>query len=281
MNNSNPNSNALFQQYLLEKELGNLILNTPQENRRGLYRAVYKRFYEELPAERKALLFRSEAQKKVVSDLKFKLVKPFLSSADLTFMEIGAGDNHFLNHLAKCLRQLISIEAADDMIPYSDHENISVIIDDFPPYNVGSNSVDLAFSSHFIEHLHPEDAYLHMLDFKRILKVNGYYICITPNKIYGPHDISGYFSQEAEGLHIKEYTYSSLTSLFRKAGFRNLRSVAKIGETPSKFKLIQKIWLERLILALPFQQRRKVMGRFFIRKSPFRPLEQVIIVAQK
>ena len=39
------------------------------------------------------------------------------------------------------------------------------------------------------------------------------YICITPNRLDGPHDVSQYFDGVARGFHMKEYTTAALARL--------------------------------------------------------------------
>src|SRR4029077_6624361 len=46
------------------------------------------------------------------------------------------------------------------------------------------------------------------------------YVCVTPNRLNGPHDISQYFDYEACGFHLKEYTTVELGQLFESVGFR-------------------------------------------------------------
>ncbi len=54
----------------------------------------------------------------------------------------------------------------------------------------------------------------------------GAFICITPNRLAGPQDISRYFDPVATGLHLKEYLIAELAKLFRDAGFTQVRAFA-------------------------------------------------------
>jgi SAM-dependent methyltransferase len=73
-----------------------------------------------------------------------------------------------------------------------------------------------------MEHLHPDDALLQLTNVYRALAPGGVYICLTPNRLTGPHDISCYFDTVATGFHLKEYTASELIPLFRHVGFRSV-----------------------------------------------------------
>lgn len=76
-----------------------------------------------------------------------------------------------------------------------------------------------------MEHLHRADAFEHLQDIRRVLVAGGAYICITPNRLAGPHDISGYFDPIATGLHSR-IPDRRIGGAFRSAGFRHVRAFA-------------------------------------------------------
>ena len=82
-----------------------------------------------------------------------------------------------------------------------------------------TNTINVVYSHQVIEHLHPDDAVTHLQEVYRVLSPGGAYICATPNRLNGPHDISKYFDREATGFHLKEYTTTELYGLFRQEGF--------------------------------------------------------------
>jgi len=53
----------------------------------------------------------------------------------------------------------------------------------------------------------------------RALAPGGIYLCVTPNRLYGPSDVSGYFYDIATGFHLREYSARELSRLFTEAGF--------------------------------------------------------------
>ena len=73
-----------------------------------------------------------------------------------------------------------------------------------------AGSVDLAFSDQLMEHLHPDDAVEQLRNIHRALKPGGVYVCVTPNRLYGPSDISAFFDDEARGFHLKEYSLDEI-----------------------------------------------------------------------
>lgn len=74
-----------------------------------------------------------------------------------------------------------------------------------------------------MEHLHPDDAFEQLENIYRTLTLGGIYICITPNRLNGPHDISRHFDEVATCFHLKEYTTLELSNLFKKVGFSKIR----------------------------------------------------------
>ena len=53
-----------------------------------------------------------------------------------------------------------------------------------------NNSIDVVYSHQLMEHLHEEDAIDQLQSIYNALRPGGKYICITPNKVLGPWDIS-------------------------------------------------------------------------------------------
>ena len=79
--------------------------------------------------------------------------------------------------------------------------------------------MDVAYSNQLMEHLHPDDAVEQLQSIFRVLKKGGRYVCVTPNRVSGPWDISMYFDETATGFHLKEYSAAELRDTFRRAGF--------------------------------------------------------------
>src|SRR3712207_8321428 len=60
------------------------------------------------------------------------------------------------------------------------------------------------FRSQLMEHLHPEDAAEQLANIARALAPGGVYVCVTPNRLYGPSDISMYFDDVRSEEHTSE-----------------------------------------------------------------------------
>ena len=82
----------------------------------------------------------------------------------------------------------------------------------------------LVFADQLIEHLHPVDAEAIHRDIFTALRPGGAFICYSPNRLLGPHDLTRYFDGEApEGLHLREYSLRELAELLRRQGFARVR----------------------------------------------------------
>jgi SAM-dependent methyltransferase len=99
-----------------------------------------------------------------------------------------------------------------------------IVYDGYRLDAIPSNSIDLVFSDQLIEHFHPEDTKVHFELVHRILKPGGKYVFRTPHALTGPHDVSQYFSYEAEGFHLKEWTYTEIKTMLSGAGYSELHA---------------------------------------------------------
>ena len=163
------NDQLLYRQYLLEKELAQIIRASSTKGRRGIYSEVYDRFFHELSSERKQIMVRTPEQQLQITNLQLKAIRPLISTKDGVFLEIGSGGTDFSAAVAIEFEEVIALEASAKMISDSEFpQNLTFAIADAPPYPLLDSSVDLAFCSHFIEHLQPEDALLHFKEIHRI-----------------------------------------------------------------------------------------------------------------
>lgn len=272
------------QQYKLEKELAQRLLNAGRQARRQLYSQVYREYAQRLPPHRQLAQQQTpQAQYHAVA-LQAQLLNPFLNQ-DTTFLEVGSGNNALALYLAQQVGRVIAVDAVvENKDNFDLPANFQLIEVDMPPFDLPAESVDVAYSCHFIEHLHPEDAYKHMVEMRRLLAPGGHYICVTPNRLYGPHDISRHFDKVASGLHLKEYGYQELVSLLRSAGFKRIKKLYGIGQPPTYRSILPYQVAEIVLDHLPHDIRHRILARLARGRranEPFRPLEQVVVVATK
>ncbi|MGH8576361.1 MAG: class I SAM-dependent methyltransferase, partial [Gammaproteobacteria bacterium] len=108
-----------------------------------------------------------------------------------------------------------------------------------------------------------------------VLRQNGIYLCVTPNRLNGPHDISKYFDDEATGLHIKEYTNAELQALFLAAGFSDCCAYAGVEGRYLRLPVSLPVAIETILQRLPISIRRSIA-----RRQPFTALLGVRMAAR-
>jgi len=139
-------------------------------------------------------------------------------------------------------------------------DNFDLIIYDGYNLPVEENSTDVVFSDQLIEHLHPEDTEFHFQLVRNILRPQGVYVFRTPHRFSGPHDVSRYFSDEPEGFHLKEWTYSEIARVLKR-----LKYSSWFGYKWTKRNLVKKpfayfVVIERILGLLP-KRLKKIVSR--------------------
>ncbi len=208
--------------YDVETLLADKLRSAGSAQRRTLYNEVYDELCRLVPNHPMLVAKVSEQglMAKVRRELQF--LRRFLT-AETVFMEIGAGDCSLSIEVAKHVRQVYAVEVCEAITRgVCWPQNAKLIITDGTAIPVPDGSVTVAYSNQVMEHLHPDDAMEQLLQVHRALKPAGCYVCITPNALNGPHDISRLFDQVARGFHMREYTFRELETMFRRAGFRRV-----------------------------------------------------------
>jgi SAM-dependent methyltransferase len=218
----------LWEQYEVEKDLAARLRNAPRMERRKLYSSAYDELFRRIPHHRQLTRKMSAEQIAAHVSLQLRLLGRFLH-ADTCFLEIGAGDCALSLHVAERVRRVYALDVStlltqDVRVP----RNFELILSDGVSIPVPQGSVTLAYSNQLMEHLHPEDAAEQLANIYDAIAPGGAYVCITPNRLTGPHDISRYFERTASGFHLKEYTIAELRAIFRRAGFRRTVQYARL-----------------------------------------------------
>jgi SAM-dependent methyltransferase len=273
----------LARQFELERALARRLLAA--SDRRGLYAEAYAELFRSFPRRHDPIEERQESQELVRLQLRLldRVLRP-----DTRFVEFGGGDCALAIALAGRVARVTAVEAARRPgleLPAS----VELVLSDSPPYPLAAGAYDLAFSSHFLEHLHPDDARAHLREVHRLLAPGGVYVCVTPNRLWGPHDVSRYFADRACGLHLREYTHRDLLASLRSAGFRR-RHPIRLSRTGVDGLVVRQgrglriaTAIEEVALgALPVALRRRVL--LAVARGtppPLRRLEQVIVSAER
>ncbi|VEP12684.1 Methyltransferase type 11 [Hyella patelloides LEGE 07179] len=256
--------------YEIEKELATQLRNSTHQERQYLYTALYDELFRKVPLHPQ-LALKSSSKKAIawIVAQRMQLLKSFLSS-DTTYLEVGPGDCGLSMEVAKKVKQVYAIDVSNEIVKNIDFpSNFQFVISDGCSIPIAENSIDVAYSHQLMEHLHPDDALTQLKNIYKAIKPGGVYICITPNRLSGPHDISKYFDEVATGFHLKEYTVSELYQVFRTVGF----SQVNLYKSRDRYNL--KIPLntvtipmlragEKVIGQLPYSLRRKIASQLLL-----------------
>jgi SAM-dependent methyltransferase len=220
-------SEELRQHYEIEKELANRLRNSRRGERTTMYAQVYDELFRRVPKHPQwTRQNTTDHEAKVQGHL--RLLRPFLTP-NTTFLEVGAGDCALPRLVAPLVRKAYGLEVSEELTRgIQNTEKFQVLLSNGCEIPLPDNTIDVAYSFQVMEHIHPDDAIDQLKDLYRVLKPSGLYYCITPNRLYGPNDISRDYDREATGLHLKEYSITDLLKLFRSIGF-------------------EKVWIERMI----------------------------------
>jgi SAM-dependent methyltransferase len=210
--------------YRVERRLADRLRRAPDaEARRRIFATMYDDLFREVP-DHPRLRARDEAAAERAREIDWDLaqLRPFLEPG-CTFLEVGAGDCALSERVAEGAGKVYAVDISDQSarrLP----ANVQTVISDGTSVPVPPGSVDVAFSDQLMEHLHPDDAITQLAGIHRALRPGGVYVCITPNRLYGPSDISAYFDDEAQGFHLREYSLREIVCILRVAGFGEVRT---------------------------------------------------------
>jgi SAM-dependent methyltransferase len=248
----------LREAYTIEKELADRLRKAPWDERRHLYTELYNEWLQRVPSS--PMITRRNQPEYRVPDVAIQMgfLRRFLR-ADMTFLEVGPGDCSLAIEVAKIVRQVYAVDVSDEIAkPATWPTNFVLAISDGRTVPVRPASVDLAYSNQLMEHLHPDDASEQLQGIYESLKPGGAYVCITPNRINGPHDISKYFDDVATGFHLKEYTNLELSTLLHEAGFSRVRRYIGTRGVYRPIPLLTVYMAERLMGRLSHQLRQTI-----------------------
>jgi len=245
---------SVIAQYEYEREMATRLRQATREERLSLYSEVYDTLYKRFP-DHPGLTRRHTAERMQQLHPLFERIRPLLMP-DSLFLEIGAGDCLLAYQVAQLVKKVYALEVSAEKVatPPPELSNFELVLFDGFHFPLPDATFDIAFSNQVLEHLHPEDAREHLQQVYRLLKPGGCYICIVPHRFTGPHDISRYFTEEATGLHLKEYTYYELASLFRQVGFARMRGLIRRRWVPVGYLTV----LEHLLEPFPYRLRKKL-----------------------
>jgi len=212
-----PSMDRVYEHYTIEKQLADRLRAAPADQRTRVYGEVYNELFRRIPDHPQLSIDSAERNCQVLAKLRF--VSRFINK-ESCLMEIGASDCAFSINAAPLIRRGIVVDVSKVIVSAAaEAANLEVVISDGVSLPVEPGSVDVAYSDQLMEHLHPDDAWAQLVNVAKAVRPGGVYICITPNRVYGPHDVSRGFDEVATGLHLREYSGREIRKLFLNAGF--------------------------------------------------------------
>ena len=242
--------------YQVEVEQANRLRSATATERRSLYSKVYGDYFRQLPFHPQLTIKHNETFKKSRVDYQLRQILPFIHENG-KFLEVGAGDCSLSIAASKYCKEVYALEVSNEIADNSQFPpNVKLILFDGFNIPLQENSIRVAYSNQLMEHLHPDDAEEQLRSIFRVLRKDGIYICITPNRISGPHDISRFFTNKPVGFHLREYSANDLRDIFLRTGFKRViaYTILKGRKVELPFFLVKII--EQLAEAMPTKWRK-------------------------
>ena len=252
--------------YHIERELAERLRQASPAERRRLYTKIYDEWHRRVSLDRElAPRADPERARRDCARLARRL-QPILPRAGVV-LEIGAGDGALARRLAPGARFTCALEVSPAILRAEGlPANAAFVVYDGERLPLADGSGALVLSNQILEHLHPDDARAHLARVRAVLVPGGCFLCLTPHRFSGPHDISRYFDPTATGFHLHEYTIAELRSLFRAAGFSRTRTYVGVGRWLLPVPCACLLALERTLAALPPHLRRSLARRAPVRQ---------------
>jgi len=258
MINNHRTLEQIKEHYEIEKELAGKLRTSSRQERQGLYSVLYEELFRRVLHHPQ--LTRVSSPEDTTRRIAFQMrnIRRFLRR-DAVFLEIGAGDCALSSEVAKFVKKVYAIDITEkNIIKSLVPQNFQFVLSDGCSIPLQTNSVDIAYSYQLMEHLHPDDALEQLLNIYKVLSPGGIYICDTPNRLCGPHDVSRHFDSIAQGFHLKEYTITELSNLFATVGFSKTRIHIRVKSMHAFLPLYPALLCEVSLDKLPHPLRKKV-----------------------
>ena len=213
--------------YEVEKELATRLREASAEERGALYGEVYDELFRRVPDHPQLARKGDPAVRAAEVARQLRVLRPFLRP-NTTFIELGAGDCSLAFAVAPHVRRVVALDVSAAIVSGAEPPpNAEIVLSDGTSIPVAPRSIDVAYSHQLMEHLHPDDAAEQARNVRGSLSPSGVYVCLTPNRLSGPHDVSAGFDDVATGFHLREYTTGELASLLRAAGFTRVNALLR------------------------------------------------------
>ena len=248
----------IWNHYQVESSLASKLKQSDREGRITLYATMYEELFLKVPDHPRLTTRESAEMTAAAIQSKMKVLRGFINK-DTVFAEFASGDCKFAMELCRQVQFVYGIDISDQSgQPITTPDNFKLFVYNGYHLEMEEKSVDVVFSDQLIEHLHPEDTMHHFQLVQTILKKNGLYVFRTPHSFCGPHDISGYFSDEPEGFHLKEWTYQELAAVLSELKFSSWRGILSVKGVCMSLPASFFILIEKILSTLPRKLQRSV-----------------------
>jgi SAM-dependent methyltransferase len=262
--------------YQIEKGLAARLRTASKEERRHLYQTLYDELYRRVPDHPQLEARRNTHLRRQEVAARLRLLQKYLQP-NAVYLEIGPGDCALALEVARRVSRAYAVDVSKEISAgVVLMGNLELLVSDGSSIPIDEGIIDLAYSDQLMEHLHPDDAAEQLANIYRALADGGAYVCLTPNRWTGPHDVSRYFDDEARGFHLREYTVTELADLFRAIGFRRLRVLVGTGGLHVAVPVALARSVEAFLSRLP-----RGFARGVARRLPWRLILGVKLVGRK
>jgi SAM-dependent methyltransferase len=219
----------LREHYDVERELADRLRRASKEERRELYSVVYAERSARIPHHPLVQAAADPAARALAVAPQVRLCRRFVGR-EHSFLEVGAGDGAVALALAPFVKHSTAADVTTALAPSGPRPgNFEFVAFDGFELPLPAASVDFVYSNDVAEHLHPDDLPDHLHAVRRVLRPGGRYLCVTPNRLSGPHDVSRHFASTPEGFHLREYSLGELSQAFAAAGFAGSETVTSVA----------------------------------------------------
>lgn len=247
----------IIRHYQCEKELAKQLKNASREERKRLYSTMYDELFAAVPDHPR--LTRRANQKASTENInkQLRIIRRYLAK-DTVFAEFASGDCRLCCAIARRVKRVYGIDISDQTEnKNSKPKNFELIL--YDGYNLKlENKADVFFSDQLIEHIPEDETENHFKLVRENLKKGGVYIFKVPHRQSGPHDVSKYFSDVAEGFHLNEPLYSEMIQILIKQGFSSWKCYWTAKRITLRLPYVYFLVMEKILHPLPKKFKRKL-----------------------
>lgn len=184
---------------------------------------------------------------KILCDVFFKKYVP----KDSIVLDIAAGYCEFINNIKA--KKKIALDLNPDVKKFANSDVKIIISSSADMKTIENNSIDVAFTSNFFEHLNKEDIIKTIKEIHRVLKKDGKFLILQPNIRFCHKDYWMFFD------HITPLDDRSLSEALEINGFKVAECKPRFLPYTTKSKLPKSLLLLKIYLRIPIIQR--ILGK--------------------